>query len=97
MESHTPAGYNTAAEKLFTVTAGHDVLSDDPELTSLKIDQTDGNKMNGTVQADVVNKKGSNLPSTGGMGTTVLYAAGAAIVLVAAFGIAFAVRRRNAR
>ena len=97
VESHTPAGYNTAAEKLFTVTAGHDVLSDNPKLTSLKIDQTDGNKMNGTVQADVVNKKGSNLPSTGGMGTTVLYAAGAAIVLVAAFGIAFAVRRRNAR
>lgn len=44
-----------------------------------------------------VNNAGSNLPSTGGMGTTVLYAAGAAIVLVAAFGIAFAVRRRNAR
>ena len=44
-----------------------------------------------------MNKKGSFLPSTGGMGTTILYAAGAAIVLVAAFGIAFAVRRRNAR
>lgn len=97
VESHTPAGYNTAADKQFTVTADHEVLSDDPKLISLKIDQTKGNEMNGTVQADVVNKKGSNLPSTGGMGTTILYAAGAAIVLVAAFGIAFAVRRRNAR
>lgn len=97
VETHTPAGFNTAADTIFEITAGHDVLSDNPTLTSLKINQTDGNKTNGTVQADVVNVKGSNLPSTGGMGTTVLYAAGAAIVLVAAFGIAFAVRRRNAR
>ena len=97
VESYTPAGYNTAADTLFTVTAEHDVSSDDPKLTSLKINQTDGDKTNGTVQADVVNKKGSFLPSTGGMGTTILYVAGAAIVLVAAFGIAFAVRRRNAR
>lgn len=97
VETKTPAGFNTAADTIFEITAGHDVLSDNPTLTSLKINQTDGNKTNGTVQADVVNVKGSNLPSTGGMGTTVLYAAGAAIVLVAAFGIAFAVRRRNAR
>ena len=97
VETHTPAGFNTAADTIFEITAGHDVLSDNPTLTSLKINQTDGNKTNGTVQADVVNVKGSNLPSTGGMGTTILYAAGAAIVLVAAFGIAFAVRRRNAR
>ncbi|WP_276860851.1 isopeptide-forming domain-containing fimbrial protein [Bifidobacterium merycicum] len=97
VETKTPAGFNTAADTIFEITAGHDVLSDNPTLTSLKINQTDGNKTNGTVQADVVNVKGSNLPSTGGMGTTILYAAGAAIVLVAAFGIAFAVRRRNAR
>ncbi|MBQ1513459.1 MAG: isopeptide-forming domain-containing fimbrial protein [Bifidobacterium sp.] len=97
VETHTPAGFNTAADTTFEITAGHDVLSDNPTLTSLKINQTDGDKTNGTVQADVVNVKGSNLPSTGGMGTTILYAAGAAIVLVAAFGIAFAVRRRNAR
>lgn len=97
VETHTPAGFNTAADTTFVITAEHDVLSNNPTLTSLEINQTDGNKTNGTVQADVVNVKGSNLPSTGGMGTTILYAAGAAIVLVAAFGIAFAVRRRNAR
>lgn len=97
VETKTPAGFNTAADTTFEITAEHDVLSNNPTLTSLEINQTDGNKTNGTVQADVVNVKGSNLPSTGGMGTTVLYAAGAAIVLVAAFGIAFAVRRRNAR
>lgn len=55
------------------------------------------NPTNGQFNETFVNNAGSSLPSTGGMGTTVLYAAGAAIVLVAAFGIAFAVRRRNAR
>ena len=97
VETKTPAGFNTAADTLFEITADHDVTSIDPKLTSLKINSTDGNITAGTVTADVVNQKGSNLPSTGGMGTTVLYAAGAAIVLAAAFGIAFAVRRRNAR
>lgn len=97
VETHTPAGFNTVADTFFEITADHDVTSIDPKLTSLKINSTPGNTTTGTVVADVVNQKGSNLPSTGGMGTTVLYAAGAAIVLVAAFGIAFAVRRRNAR
>ena len=97
VETKTPAGFNTAADTLFQITADHDVESDNPQLTVLKINTTDGNTTTGTVTADVVNQKGSNLPSTGGMGTTVLYAAGAAIVLAAAFGIAFAVRRRNAR
>ena len=99
VETKTPAGFNTAADTTFEITAVHEVTSDDPELTSLKIkiNSTEVVAVAGTVVADVVNQKGSNLPSTGGMGTTVLYAAGAAIVLVAAFGIAFAVRRRNAR
>lgn len=97
VETKTPAGFNTAADTLFEITADHNVESDNPQLTVLKINTTAGNTTTGTVTAEVVNQKGSNLPSTGGMGTTVLYAAGAAIVLVAAFGIAFAVRRRNAR
>lgn len=97
VETKTPAGFNTAADTTFTITADHDVTSPDPKLTRLTIGTKPGDTIAGTVVADVVNQKGSNLPSTGGMGTTVLYAAGAAIVLVAAFGIAFAVRRRNAR
>ena len=96
VESHTPAGYNTAADTLFTVTAEHDVSSDDPKLTSLKINQTDGNKTNGTVQADVVNKKGSSLPSTGGMGTVLLYVAGIAVFVLAGATLVMALRRRNA-
>ena len=96
METHTPAGYNTAADTLFTITADHNVLSDNPALTSLKINQTDGDKTNGTVQADVVNKKGSNLPSTGGMGTVLLYVAGIAVFVLAGATLVMALRRRNA-
>lgn len=96
VESHTPAGYNTAADTLFTVTAEHDVSSDDPKLTSLKINQIDGDKTNGTVQANVVNKKGSSLPSTGGMGTVILYVAGIAVFALAGVTLVMALRRRNA-
>lgn len=96
VESHTPAGYNTAADKTFTITADHVVSSENPTLTSLKIDQTDGDTTNGTVQADVVNKKGSNLPSTGGMGTVLLYVAGIAVFVLAGATLVMALRRRNA-
>lgn len=96
VESHTPAGYNTAADKTFTITADHVVSSENPTLTSLKIDQTDGDTTNGTVQADVVNKKGSNLPSTGGMGTVMLYVAGIAVFVLAGATLVMALRRRNA-
>lgn len=50
----------------------------------------------GTISASIVNKAGSELPETGGMGTTVLYVAGAAIVLIAGIGLAVALRRRQA-
>lgn len=96
VETYTPAGYNTAADTLFTITADHEVLSDNPALTSLKINQTDGDKTKGTVQADVVNKKGSNLPSTGGMGTVLLYVAGIAVFVLAGATLVMALRRRNA-
>lgn len=96
VESHTPAGYNTAADTLFTVTAEHDIEAVNPLLTSLKINQTDGDKTKGTVQADVVNKKGSNLPSTGGMGTVMLYVAGIAVFVLAGATLVMALRRRNA-
>lgn len=99
-ETKAPAGYTPIAPKEFTISATHDSEAADPKLTKFEIGGlTDStiSSAEGIASADIVNTKGSKLPSTGGMGTTVLYAAGAAIVLVAAFGIAFAVRRRNAR
>lgn len=98
-ETVTPAGYNTIAPIEFTITATHDVLSDSPALKTLSGDVTSGtatftaDTTSGSLTTDVENKKGSTLPSTGGMGTTILYAAG--IVLVLAAGLWFGLRRRN--
>ena len=108
-ETATPASYNSIKPVTFTVTAEHKIVWGDTDLRTGILTSVNGNKYSGEIDfafatddnkdlsTNIVNVKGSNLPSTGGMGTTVLYAAGAAIVLVAAFGIAFAVRRRNAR
>lgn len=47
---------------------------------------------------EIENKPGSELPSAGGMGTTILYATGAVIVIAAALGLAITLRkRRNVR
>lgn len=93
-EIKAPAGYDLPAKPFEVILAAKTVNNQEWDGTPAKAltDHTDG-QFNETF----VNNAGSDLPSTGGMGTTVLYAAGAAIVLVAAFGIAFAVRRRNAR
>lgn len=106
-EIKAPAGYNLPASdfevKISATTANGQNWAGTATDALTKIDVTvDGTAGTGDVQTGtaaivIKNTKGSALPSTGGMGTTILYAAGAAIVLVAAFGIAFAVRRRNAR
>ena len=88
-ETKTPAGYNSIDPIEFTVTAEHDVLSDNPALTSLSGNATTGeltftpNTTEGSLSADVVNKSGSTLPETGGMGTTLFYVLGGGLVLVA--------------
>ena len=92
VETVTPQGYNTADPIEFTITAEHDVISDDPKLTSLSGDNTIilnvGAVTSGIFTTYVQNFKGNTLPSTGGMGTTVFYvlgsilAVGAAILLV---------------
>lgn len=96
VETKTPAGFNTAADTTFEITADHDGESDNPQLTVLKINTTAGNTTTGTVTADVVNQKGSNLPSTGGMGTVLLYVAGIAVFVLAGATLVMALRRRNA-
>ena len=54
---------------------------------------TPGDKDNGTVSLEVQNNMGALLPSTGGMGTTLFYIAGAALVLAA--GVLFMMKRRT--
>lgn len=105
-ETTTPTGYNTWAGLEFKVVAEHQENSADPQLTTLKVTDLSGKDISsgegktftidmtaGSATMSVVNEKGSTLPSTGGMGTTILYAAG--IVLVLAAGLWFGLRRRN--
>lgn len=89
-ESTTPDGYNTIKPIEFTINATYDTDSADPQLTKLSGDvksgeaKFDADKADGSLKADIVNRKGSLLPSTGGMGTTILYVIGSILVLVAA-------------
>ncbi|HEL0705698.1 isopeptide-forming domain-containing fimbrial protein [Streptococcus equi] len=84
-ETTTPGGYNTIADVMFSIVAQHETESDDPQLTSLTVEKATGfiaDTEAGTVSATVVNKKGSILPSTGSIGTTMLYVCGVMLMIV---------------
>lgn len=87
-ETTTPKGYTTAAVKTIKIGATHSINeSGNPQVT-LSSDSTFDNK--------IVDKKGSTLPSTGGMGTVLLYVAGIAVFVLAGATLVMALRRRNA-
>jgi LPXTG-motif cell wall-anchored protein len=69
IESKTPAGYKTAANTTYTINNG----TVENAFTASNLVQT----------ANVENKTGTALPSTGDMGTTILYILGAALVISA--------------
>lgn len=71
-ETEAPAGYNKLSERVEVKIAS----------TNLDAVVTDDTWTSGGVH--VINQTGTELPSTGGMGTTVLYVVGAALVLAAA-------------
>lgn len=101
-ETKAPDNYDKLSDPIyFTVTAGH-VDGADPSLNTFSGDITSGNvgemkftanKENGILSTIIQNKPGSSLPETGGMGTTVLYAAGTLMILAAA---AFLVMKKKA-
>ncbi|MEE0971975.1 MAG: SpaA isopeptide-forming pilin-related protein, partial [Bifidobacterium ruminantium] len=104
-ETVAPTGYTPITPKEFTIIAEHDTNSADPKLTSFKLtglttdpisQTTDNNNVTGIASADIVNTKGTGLPSTGGMGTVMLYVAGIAVFVLAGATLVMALRRRNA-
>lgn len=101
VETTTPTGYNTLEDQIFTITATHELEADNPKLTALTgadgaeftmTAQKSGNDFTGELTADIENKQGAELPSTGGIGTTIFYILGAILVLGA--GIVLVTRRR---
>ena len=60
------------------------------------VDAKTGNAGDLTMKTDVVDTPGSKLPSTGGMGTVLLYVAGIAVFVLAGATLVMALRRRNA-
>ncbi|MBC5778179.1 SpaA isopeptide-forming pilin-related protein [Blautia difficilis] len=96
VEVVTPKGYNTMAPIEFTVTAEHDILADNPQLRNL----LGGDIFTGSVEGEndgavigqIVNKSGSLLPSTGGIGTTIFYIVG--VVLVLGAGVLLVTKKR---
>lgn len=94
-ETVTPAHYNTISPITFTVNAAHEIEWDsistrDNVLTSLSGDKKVGeitfsvDKTAGTLTTNVINKIGTTLPGTGGIGTTIFYVIGGGLMVAAA-------------
>lgn len=93
-ETEAPSGYNLLTDPIeLTVdatTENGQTWAGEPSaaLTALKITvnnkTTDGNLDDGSVSVTVENSKGSVLPETGGVGTTIFYIVGSVLVVGAA-------------
>lgn len=88
-ETKTPAGYNTIDPITFTVNADHTITWEGEVRTTILTKLEGGNTFTGDVETgklegDIVNKAGSSLPSTGGIGTTIFYIVGGILMVGAA-------------
>ncbi len=73
--------------------AGYNILADDVKVTITATDGADGKTLTYTlVTAEINNQSGTELPSTGGMGTTIFYVLGG--VLMAGAFVLLVVRKR---
>jgi len=100
-ENGVLAGYNAIPDITFTLNcqlpAVADVIAGTEKATWTITDVTPSNvsfvaQTDGTFQITIENNKGTELPSTGGIGTTIFYVIGAILVLGA--GILLVTRRR---
>ena len=95
-ETTVPAGYNKCNDIVFEVVSSYDKTVDPPVLTGISVKNSDGEVVSddegeasfavvlseGAVSTDVVNLTGSELPGTGGIGTTIFYVLGGILLVV---------------
>ncbi len=86
-ETSTPTGYNTCAIVTVMVDADHAEQSDG----TVNLDM----ESSSNIDNSIVNKSGSSLPSTGGIGTTIFVVGGGA--MVAAAGILLVSKKRMSK
>lgn len=101
-ETTTPTGYNTMEDLEVVVdatTANNQTWAGEANaaLTKLSVSygettNADGSIAEGSVPVSIINKSGSSLPSTGGIGTTIFYVAGG--VLVVGAGVLLITKKR---
>ena len=89
-ETKAPAGYNLLTKPVkFNISAAYN--EDGSNYTGVTVTVDDGAPSN-ALSANVVNKSGSTLPETGGVGTTIFYALGGLLVVGA--GVILITRKR---
>ena len=83
IELETVQGFNTIDPIDFEIKGSYDTVNNKATGLQIIIDKvsTNGDNDEGTVTTRVVNNPGSTLPTTGGIGTTLFYVVGAAMVL----------------
>lgn len=106
VETTVPDGYNKAADIDFKVVATYTTVGEDQQMETLVVQDANGNEIsgdgdnfvfhttaaNGTITTAVVNTTGMELPSTGGMGTTLFYVVGG--ILAAGAGVLLITKKR---
>ena len=108
-ETVTPEGYNTIDPITFKVSANHAITWDGMGDRNTLLESLTGNpvtgeitfaknaNVNGSLETDIINKSGTVLPSTGGMGTTVFYVVGGGLMAVAVVLLVTKKRMENKR
>ena len=86
IETKTPDGYNTAADTTITVKATH-TEAEGGDSATVTLDA------NSSLNTTVVNTQNGTLPETGGMGTTIIYSAGA--LLAAGAAVVYVTNKRT--